>query len=97
MQGAYSTTGSLDGQKARFIIDTAGDYGLLMPDGSTDPFTRVMLGDMPLMNVQPEQANAKWSLAESPYPRIGRKILERFTVVFDNDKNKIYFERPKAR
>ena len=91
---AIAVDGTLDGDPVSILIDTAGDYDLVLNEPPDTTMRRLSIGDL----VFPPEVNVVSSmdqgLGPTVYPRIGRRLLSRFKVTFDFRNKQIYFERP---
>lgn len=80
------------------VIDTAGDYDLSIPTGTSpllDPPARLLLGgrEIPLSEVR---THHDLGLPKDFPPRIGARLLSRYTVVFDKKHNRLLLEIPRT-
>lgn len=93
VRGAFGGSGVLDGRPVEFILDSAGDFELAMTDPPSGLVRQISLGDLVFRNVSAISCtDADLSLAS--YPRIGRRLLERFKITFDNKRRMVHFEKP---
>lgn len=94
IMGALAVEGALDGDPMTILLDTAGDFELVMNDPPDATIRRLSLGDL----VFPPNVNVVSSLDQglgpTTYPRIGRRLLGRYKVTFDFRGKVVYFERP---
>jgi len=90
--GAACVEGLLNGEPFHIILDTAGNYAIAEENPSPEPIKQINLGSLVLRDVMAISAtDAQVGLPR--IPRIGRKILERFKVTFDNKHHKVWFEK----
>lgn len=93
MNGLLVTEGMVDGISGPILLDSAGDFALVLPGGTGSMAKHVGLGDLVLRNVE-VQSGEGLELGDIPLPRVGRQLLGRFKVTVDNFQKIIYFERP---
>ena len=90
--GILAVKGLLDDLETPFLLDSLGDYALATEHGG-NTVRHMSIGDLVFRNVESvsmEQAG----LGLEEIPRIGRRILERFSVTFDAEQALVHFERP---
>ena len=81
--------GSVAGEAVPVVLDFAGDFSFARGD-TRDPVTRqVELGEVVFLNVTNEALSA-----QDKYPRAGRRMLEKYTVIICPREGVVYFERP---
>lgn len=95
VKGTLAAAGVIDGVETNIIIDCAGDYALALPDGSTSTVTQLSLGELVARTVTPIPLEQGWG--DLTYPRVGKQLLEKYTIAVDNKRKLIYFERPYTR
>lgn len=91
--GALAVKGTVEGEPATILIDTAGDFELVLQEARLDPVRRMSLGSLMVMKVNPA-IHRDFNLGLTDYPRVGRQLLSRFKVTISNKQRKIFFERP---
>lgn len=92
--GALGAEGMMDGQPAKFVIDTAGDFAVaLATNAAGGTLKQVSVGDLVFRDVQ-SQPGLSMGLGPIQYPRIGRRLLSRLTLTVDNRAKVVRFERP---
>lgn len=94
VRGAPGIAGAINGEPATIVLDTGGDFDLVMNDPPGHTVRRLALGDLvfpPEVNVKPAR---EAGLGEIEYPRIGRGLLSRYRVTFDFRNKLVIFERP---
>ncbi len=95
--GLFAGEGVVDGQKTPILLDSVGDFSLVMAEPPDDGVARhVELGDLVFRQV-PVASSDELGLGHSSYPRIGRHLLSRFKITIDNKRQLIFFERPHSR
>jgi hypothetical protein len=95
VEGMYGARGRLEEEETFVVIDVAGDFGVAA-SGIDEGFVRhLSIGDLVLRHI-PVENLGNTGLGFPQYPRIGRKMLARFTVTIDNNRRKIYFEKPRG-
>ena len=90
-QGAYSVEGMMNGEETTFILDTGGAFEVAMHEPTRDVITQLSIGDLVCRNVSVTNAVG---LGFEGVPRIGRGVLSKFKVTFDNKRKMVYFEKP---
>ena len=92
--GVPAVEGALDGDPVTLLLDSAGDYELVMHEPAADTVRRLSVGDL----VFPPDVNVASSLDQGlgpiTYPRVGRRLLARYKVTLDYRGKAVYFERP---
>lgn len=91
--GIIAVEGMIDQMTTPFLLDMLGDYHIAANVAGMDMVRQVIAGDLVLRNV-PLTDVQTLNLGLPDVPRIGRRILERFVVTFDNGNRMIHFERP---
>ncbi len=91
VEGALAAKGLIDGQPETFLLDSAGDFGLMMATAPAEPIRQISIGDLVLRNIT---ATATNNLGLAKYPRIGREILSKFTLTLLGRKGEVIIERP---
>jgi hypothetical protein len=92
-EGPYAVSGMVDGKKMTIVLDTGGDFGIAMPKMTMGPIKQISLGDLVLRDVRPYTLRERNLMPETTV-RIGRQLLARYKVTFDNLHYTVYFERP---
>lgn len=92
VQGALAVEGSLDGEPATIILDTAGDYEIAVAEPSGTP-VRLSLGDLVYPRTAPMAARDQ-ALGLPDHPRAGARLLAKYIVTFAPKDKMVYFERP---
>ena len=90
---AAVTQGTIDGINHRILIDSAGDFSLILPGGEAKTAKEVILGDLVVSNLKTSTPE-EHGLQDIPFARIGRKVLTKFKITFDFRRNLLIFERP---
>lgn len=92
--GALGVEGVIEGQPAKFVIDTAGDFAVaLATNVAGGTLKQISVGDLVFRDVQ-SQPGMSMGLGPIQYPRIGRRLLTRMTLTVDNRAKVVRFERP---
>ncbi len=94
--GALAVEGTLDGQPTTFLLDTAGDFELVMHEPANATVRRLSIGDLVFPPEVQVVSSMDQGLGPIVYPRIGRQLLSRFKVSFDFRNKLVYFERPAS-
>lgn len=81
--------GALFGKATPILLDFAGDYHLARGDMKVNTTRQVSIGDLVVRQVPTMLLPAH----NSP-PRVGRKLLEPYTITICNKQGVVYFERP---
>jgi len=96
VQGALAVEARIDDWEGPVVLDTAGDYGLILPEGFPGPINHLALGEL----VLPPGLSASETpsgLTDLGVPRIGRRLLSRYRLPLDHTA-RVHFEKPaKAR
>lgn len=89
-EGAYVVQGRINGRKTDVVLDTAGNYEVALPAATESP-PSIELGTLVL---QPAKTIDRETAGLGPGRRIqiGRKLLGKYKVTFDNQKRIVYFE-----
>lgn len=92
--GVPAVEGALDGDPVTILLDTAGDFELVMNEPANETIRRLSIGDL----VFPPDVNVVSSMDQGlgpiSYPRVGRRLLARYKVTLDFKGKMVYFERP---
>lgn len=91
--GALTVKGSVGGQPANLLLDTAGPFGLALAAPPAQPIGEVRLGELVFRDVMAAAA-ADHGLGMPDSPRVGLDLLARYKVTIDSEKKVIYFEEP---
>lgn len=94
VRGVFAVEGAMDGEPMTFVLDTGGDYELVMNEPPAPTVRRLSIGDLVFPPDVTVAASADQGLGEISYPRIGRRLLARYGVTFDFRGKSVYFERP---
>jgi hypothetical protein len=91
--GPYAVTGLVDGKKMNIVFDTGGDFEIALPRMSLGPIKQVTIGDLVFRNLRPYTLRERGLLPDTTV-RLGRQLLSRYKVTFDNLRYTVYFEKP---
>lgn len=91
--GYLTMDGSLDDRPASFLVDTAGDFTLLVPDMDGTLVRDLRIGDLHVENVTVAESNEP-DLALTDRVRIGARLLSRFKMTLDFKDRVVHFEQP---
>ena len=93
LNGTPSVEAVIDGKPQKVIIDTGGDFEVAWnkPDGTA--IQQLSIGDLVLRDVTISSAETL-ALGYPEIPRIGSQLLRKFSVIIDNKRHQIIFERP---
>jgi hypothetical protein len=91
--GPYAVSGMVDGKKVTIVLDTGGDFGIAMPKMTMGPIKQISMGDLVFRDVRPFTLRER-NLAPETTVRVGRQLLARYKVTFDNLHYTVYFEKP---
>ncbi|NKB23157.1 MAG: hypothetical protein GKR87_01945 [Kiritimatiellae bacterium] len=58
-----------------------------LPNASSNVIRQLNVGTLVARQIRPVYR-------EGIYPHVGRKLLEKYNVIIDHRKNRIYFEQP---
>ena len=94
--GAVVIGGQIDGAPRRILVDPAGDFALVLPDGGGGVVRQVTIGDLVLRNVPTRTSASGEAVGRryAGYVRIGRRLLSRFTVILENRMHRLIIEKP---
>ncbi len=94
--GAVVIGGQIDGVPRRILVDPAGDFALVLPDGGGGVVRQVTIGDLVLRNVPTRTSASGEAVGRryAGYVRIGRRLLSRFTVILENRMHRLIIEKP---
>ncbi len=92
-KGSLAVNGRIEGVQTRIILDSAGEYGLAMPESGTNRIRQLEIGSLVLRDVPATPAETQ-SLSDLVFPRVGARILRRYVVVLDPRNRQVLFERP---
>ena len=95
-EGLYTVQGMVDGKKQTIILDTGGDFEIALPKMSLGPVKQVSIGDLVFRQVRAYTLRELGLLPDNTV-RIGRGLLNRYKVTFDNLHYTIYFEKPEEK
>ena len=91
--GPYAVSGMVDGKKMTLILDTGGDFEIATPKLTMGPIKQVTIGDLVFRQVRSYTLRER-GLSPDTTVRIGRQLLSRYKVTFDNLRYTVYFEKP---
>ena len=91
--GPYAVSGMVDGKKTTIVLDTGGDFNIAMPKMTMGPLKQISIGDLVFRDVRPYTLRERNLMPETT-ARIGRQLLARYKVTFDNLHYTVYFEKP---
>ena len=94
--GALAVEGTLGGEPTTVLLDTAGDYELVMNKPAEASVRRLSVGDLVFPPDVKVVSSMDQGMGPINYPRVGRQLLARFKVSFDFRNKLVYFERPAA-
>lgn len=92
-QGALACAATLDGHPVKLLLDVAGDFELAMKNPLTPRLNQVTAGDLVFRKVVTQNA-FDLGLSLLDFPRLGRRLLQRFVVTIDYRQKLVHFERP---
>jgi len=93
-EGVYTVNGMVDGKKETIILDTGGDFEIALPKMTLGPVKQVSLGDLVFRQVRTYTLRER-GLEPDKTVRIGRGLLGRYKMTFDNLHYTVYFEKPE--
>ncbi len=96
VRGVLGVEGVMDGEPMTFILDTGGDFELVMNEPPAPTVRRLSVGELVFPREVNVVASMDQGMGETSYPRIGRKLLSRYRVSFDFRNKWVYFERPAS-
>jgi len=86
----------INGTKKIVMVDIAGDFEMAMDISSPEMLRQVSLGDAVWRKVEAIPGR-EMGLGLNPEPRIGRQLLEKYDLVFNNYGKELILERPAER
>lgn len=92
-EGVPAVEGFLDTLHTLFLFDSLGDFHVAADLVETTHVRQIMIDDLVMRNV-PVTDIQTTSLGMPKIPRLGRQILAKFIITFDNHQRLIHFERP---
>ena len=93
VNGGIAVPCSIDGEKQEALIDIAGDFELAMENPRGGIVKQLTIGDLVFRKVEAIPAFDLGLGTNSP-PRIGRQLLERYDLVFNQRGKELLFELP---
>lgn len=81
--------GEVDGAPQLFVLDPVGDFELAWPGKAAATVARVNLGSLALAEVSLADV-----AVDGPLPRIGGRLLSKYTVTLCPQDKRVYFDRP---
>lgn len=93
LNGAMAVTCSIDGEKQDVVIDIAGDFELAMENPRGGVVKQLTMGDIVFRKVEAVPA-FDLGLPKNGPPRIGRQLLERYDLVFNQRGRELLIEMP---
>ena len=91
-RGGLAVEGHMGEYEGYFLIDTAGDYEVAMPDPARSQEPELWLDNVRFENVTVSDSTQP-GFGEHRIPAIGARLLARHRVVFDFKRNRMIFER----
>lgn len=91
--GPYAVNGMVDGKKTTIVLDTGGDFEIATPKMTMGPIKQVSIGDLVFRQVRSFTLRERGLLPDTTV-RLGRQLLSRYKVTFDNLHFMVYFEKP---
>jgi len=94
LQGGIGVDAMLDGEKASVLIDLAGDFEVAVNQPADSKMRQVSIGDAVFRQVE-VISGYEIGLGTNSVPRIGRQLLEKYDLVFNNFGKQLIIELPK--
>ena len=91
--GALAVHGKINGEPATILVDTAGDFVFAADEEAFTTVRQLDIGNLVFRNVEADDPE-DYDVGLRRYPRIGRKLLQRFRVTIDSEAKIIHFEKP---
>jgi len=91
--GVFAVDAWIDGKSTPLIVDTGGDFELAWNKRGGTRIKRLFIGDLALVDVEVTDTETN-PFGYPEIPRIGRRLLRRFSVTLDNKRRHVIFERP---
>lgn len=92
--GAMAVEGAMDGDPVTILLDTAGDFELVLNEPPEPTMRRLSIGDLVFPPDVKVVSSMDQGLGPTVYPRVGRRLLSRYKISFDFRNKLVYFERP---
>jgi hypothetical protein len=81
--------GDVAGEPQLFVLDPAGDFEVVWPSATESTITQIALGDLIL-----PKCLVSSDVVDGKLPRIGGRLLSKYTVTLCPKTKRVYFERP---
>ncbi len=94
--GVLNVWGNIDGRRRTIMIDTSGDYSLVLPDATENTIIRHLALDEFILRQVPATSTAAAGVIDYGYPRIGTGLLKDFVIVIDNARGLLHIKLPEA-
>lgn len=94
--GVLNVWGNIDGRRRTIMIDTSGDYSLVLPDATGNSIIRHLALDDLILRQIPATSSAAAGVIDYGYPRIGTGLLKDFVIVIDNARGLLHIKLPAA-
>jgi len=95
-EGMLTVWGTVDGRRRRILIDTGGNYGLVLGEDQPEGAVRhVNMGDLVWRNI-PYTSPSEAGVTDLGYPRVGAALLKDFVLTIDNQRRMLHIELPEA-
>jgi len=94
LQGGIGVDAMLDGEKKSVMIDLAGDFEVAISQPSDSKMRQISIGDAVFRQVE-VVSGFEIGLGTNSVPRIGRQLLEKYDLVFNNFGKQLIIEIPK--
>jgi len=90
--GVLAVKGAVNGEPLPILLDSAGNYDVVIPGEPAGSVRQLSMGDIVLRNL-PQQSGEALEGGLSGYPRAGLGIFSRFIITLDNRRGVVHFER----
>lgn len=94
--GVFAVEGVIDGTPSRVVLDSAGDFDVVMARAPAEPLRQLSLGNLVFRQVAATEIGEE-ARRLLPHPRIGRRLLSRYKVTIAPKKKMVYFEKPPPK
>ncbi len=92
-EGAIHVEASVNSKRTKLMLDTAGDFDLVISDDEIDELDILRIGDLVVLEGNLERPEG-YGVSVREHGSLGLGILQRFTVIIDMYRQQIHFERP---
>ncbi len=92
-EGAIHVEASVNSKLTKLMLDTGGNFDLVMPDDEIEELDILRIGDLVILDGNLERPEDH-GLSIREYGSVGLGILRRFNIIIDMYRQQIHFEKP---